>query len=179
MWCAYAVVTYWNDFIDVIGEIPGLHPSQEYKVHPRKVCEWLGVNLWCLCVSLCLSLQSFWLIQLGNAVPFLFSLFMSNQRIEDCKTSAYCVSYCIHPSILGKVDCLDARNQNNASLQQSSWGSFDLANNHRSCLCFTKRNFKKLFYIKAKCSHFYCVKFFSFKRTLEKDNENKMPYIAK
>jgi len=59
-------------------------------------------------------------VQLGNNVPFLFSLFMSYQRIEDYKTTVYCMSYCIHPSILGKVDCLDACNQNNASLQQSS-----------------------------------------------------------
>lgn len=121
----------------------------------RKCVEWLGTSVLCLtCFCLCTcTVQSFWLIQLGNNVHFLFSFLMFYQRIEDCKTSPYCMNYCIHLFIWGKVDGFDACNRNNASSQQSEQHSlvyFDLVNKHGSFF---------LFLVKVKCS-LCCIKFF-------------------
>lgn len=114
----------------------------------QKHLQWLEA-IQCVC-SHTMSQSSLSDSQSQAIMPFLFSLFMSYQRKRHCKTLAYCMNCCIYLFILGKVDYSDACSQNACSqqLEQHSWGSSDLVNRHR--------NF--LFYIKAKCNSFCCVK---------------------
>jgi len=68
-------------------------------------------------------------------------LFMSYQRKEHCKTLAYCMNYCIHLFILGKVDCSGACSQKSACSQQpEQQSSSDLRKGHSSLFLVLELN---------------------------------------
>lgn len=136
-----------------LGNFQDCTPHKNITCIHEKHLHWLGASLR-VCVrarAYSVLVQAFWLVELGNNASFLFSLFLSYQRKEHCKTLAYCMNYCIHLFILGKVDCSDACSQKNAcsqQLQQHSWGSSDLINRHRSLFFLS---------IKTKCNSFCCA----------------------